>query len=243
MAVILNIDTSTEVCSVALSAEGTVLCHREEFEQRNHATLLSSFIKDCLDRLRALELNLDAVAVSMGPGSYTGLRIGLSEAKGLAYAMGLPLIGVDTLQLLAIAVMFSTGDYPEGALYAPMIDARRMEVFTAVYDQALTPLMQPAPLILDASSYGEYLARGPVLFFGNGSEKARGVISSSNAVFVPDIKPLAVDMTALSELKWSRRDFLDLAYSTPWYRKEFQATCPRDPLASSSASKSPRVNR
>ena len=243
MAVILNIDTSTEVCSVALSAEGTVLCHREEFEQRNHATLLSSFIKDCLDRLRELELNLDAVAVSMGPGSYTGLRIGLSEAKGLAYAMGLPLIGVDTLRLLAVAVMFSTGDYPEGALYAPMIDARRMEVFTAVYDQALTPLMQPAPLILDASSYGEYLAQGPVLFFGNGSEKARDVISSSNAVFVPDIKPLAVDMTALSELKWSRRDFLDLAYSTPWYRKEFQATCPRDPLASSSASKSPRVNR
>lgn len=228
---------------MALSAEGTVLRHREEFEQRNHATLLSSFIKDCLDRLRELELNLDAVAVSMGPGSYTGLRIGLSEAKGLAYAMGLPLIGVDTLQLLAVAVMFSAVDYPEGALYAPMIDARRMEVFTAVYDQALTPLMQPAPLILDAASYGEYLAQGPVLFFGNGSEKAREVISSSNAVFVPDIKPLAVDMTALSELKWSRRDFLDLAYSTPWYRKEFQATCPRDPLASSSASKSPRVNR
>ncbi len=114
MAVILNIDTSTEVCSVALSAEGTVLCHREEFEQRNHATLLSGFIKDCLDRLRELELSLDAVAVSMGPGSYTGLRIGLSEAKGLAYALGLPLIGVDTLQLLAVSVMFSGYEYPEG---------------------------------------------------------------------------------------------------------------------------------
>lgn len=243
MAVILNIDTSTEVCSVALSAEGTVLCHREEFEQRNHATLLSGFMKDCLDRLRELELALDAVAVSMGPGSYTGLRIGLSEAKGLAYAMGLPLIGVDTLQLLAVSVMFSGQEYPEGALYAPMIDARRMEVFTGVYDQALTPLMEPTPMILDADSYAGFLEQGPVLFFGNGSDKAREVITSPNAVFVPDVKPLAVDMIALSELKWSRREFLDLAYSTPWYRKEFQATSPRDPLASKSASSNPRTAR
>ena len=103
--------------------------------------------------------------------------------------------------------------------------------------------MEPAPLILNESSYEKYLEQGPVLFFGNGSDKAREVITSLNAVFVPSIKPLAVDMTALSELKWSRREFLDLAYSTPWYRKEFQATSPRDPLASSSASKSPRVSR
>ena len=213
---------------MALSAEGTVLCHREEFEQRNHATLLSGFIKDCLDRLRELELNLDAVAVSMGPGSYTGLRIGLSEAKGLAYAMRLPLIGIDTLQLLAVSVMFSTEEYPEGALYAPMIDARRMEVFTAVYDQALSPLMEPAPLILNESSYEKYLEQGPVLFFGNGSDKARTLLEGRGAAeMVPDVVPLAVDMVALSELKYSRREFLDLAYSVPEYLKEFQATKPK----------------
>lgn len=224
MAVILNIDTSTDVCSVALTAEGGILCHREDFTGRNHAALLSGFIKDCLDRLRELELKLDAVAVSMGPGSYTGLRIGLSEAKGLAFALGIPLIGVDTLKLLAVSVMFSGREIPENALYAPMIDARRMEVFTAVYDSALTPLMEPQPLILDADSYASFLNEASVMFFGNGSDKARELISSPNAEFIADIKPLAVDMLALSELAWSRREFLDLAYSTPWYRKEFQAT-------------------
>ena len=197
MAVILNIDTSTDVCSVALTAEGGILCHREDFTGRNHAALLSGFIKDCLDRLRELELKLDAVAVSMGPGSYTGLRIGLSEAKGLAFALGIPLIGVDTLKLLAVSVMFSGREIPENALYAPMIDARRMEVFTAVYDSALTPLMEPQPLILDADSYASFLSEAPVMFFGNGSDKARELISSHNAEFVADIKPLAVSFTQL----------------------------------------------
>lgn len=224
MAVILNIDTSTDVCSAALAAEGSILCHREDFTGRNHAALLSGFIKDCLDRLRELELRLDAVAVSMGPGSYTGLRIGLSESKGLAFALGIPLIGVDTLKLLSVSVMFSGRDIPENALYAPMIDARRMEVFTAVYDCSLTPLMEPQPLILDGESYAAFLKQSPVMFFGNGSDKARDLIISPNAEFIPDIKPLAVDMLALSELAWSRREFLDLAYCTPWYRKEFQAT-------------------
>lgn len=230
MAVILNIDTSTDVCSVALTAEGGVMCHREDFTGRNHALMLSGFIKDCLDRLAELELKLDAVAVSMGPGSYTGLRIGLSEAKGLAFALGIPLIGVDTLQLLSVSVMFSGRDIPEDALYAPMIDARRMEVFTAVYDAALIPLLPPQPLILDADSYADFLADHQVMFFGNGSDKARVVITSPNAIFIPDIKPVAVDMLALSERAWMRKEFLDLAYSTPWYRKEFQTTKPKNPL-------------
>lgn len=224
MAVILCIDTSTDVCSAALTAEGTVLCHREDFTGRNHAAMLSGFVKDCLDRARELELKLDAVAVSMGPGSYTGLRIGLSEAKGLAYGLNIPLVGVDTLKLLAVSVMFSWRDIPEGAVYAPMIDARRMEVFTAVYDAALQPLMEPQPLILQADSYAQWLAAGPVIFCGNGSDKARELLADPNAIFVPDIKPLAVDMLALAELAWSRREFLDLAYSTPWYRKDFQPT-------------------
>ena len=224
MAVILNIDTSTSVCSAALTAEGGVLCHREDFEGRNHAAVLSGFIKACLDRLAELGLNLDAVAVSMGPGSYTGLRIGLSEAKGLAYGLGVPMIGVDTLELLAVSVMFSGRDIDPDTLLVPMIDARRMEVFTAVYDMALQPVMPPQPLVLAPDSYAGVLSGRPALLFGDGSPKASGVITTPGLEFVADVHPLAVDMLALAERAWSQRQFIDTAYSTPWYRKEFFTT-------------------
>ncbi len=228
MAVILNIETSTTVCSAALTAEGMVLKHFEEFEARNHAALLSDFIKGCLDHAADHELKLDAVAVSMGPGSYTGLRIGLSEAKGLAYALDIPLIGISTLKLLATRVMFSTLDIDPEAIFVPMIDARRMEVFTGAYDFALDTLLEPQPLILDENSYADLLATGrPVLFFGDGSDKARQIITAPNAVFVPEVVPVAVDMLPLADLAWNRRDFLDLAYSVPAYLKSFQATKPK----------------
>lgn len=226
MPAILNIETSTDVCSTALTAEGAVLTHFEEYRPMSHATVLSDFIKGCLDHLRKHEMSLDAIAVSLGPGSYTGLRIGLSEAKGLAYAWDLPLIGVNTLELMAVSVMFSH-DVAGDALFAPMIDARRMEVYTGVYDLALNPLMPPTPLILDAASYSEFLDKGEVLFFGNGSDKARDVIERSNARFIPDVRPMAVDMLALSDRAFRNGNFLDLAYSVPEYLKEFQATRPR----------------
>lgn len=232
MAVILNIETSADVCSAALTAEGQILVHDEDFGGRNHAALISGYVKHCLDFAADHEMRLDAVAVSLGPGSYTGLRIGLSEAKGLAYALDVPLIGISTLELLATRVMFSTLDIDPEAIFVPMIDARRMEVYTAAYDFALTPLMQPQPLILDADSYRELTDTGrPVLFFGNGSDKARPLLETRpGAVFVPEVQPLAVDMVALAELKWSRREFLDLAYSTPEYLKDFQATKPKKPF-------------
>lgn len=226
MAVILNIETSTEVCSAALTAEGMVLCHNEDFQGRNHAALLSGFVKRCLDHAREHEMKLDAVAVSLGPGSYTGLRIGLSEAKGLAYALDIPLIGVSTLQLLAVHAMFNA-DLDPDVLLAPMIDARRMEVYTAVYDFALQEIMKPQPLILDESSYSDELARAKVAFFGNGSEKARKVLTSPDAIFIPDVVPLASDMIALAERSYARREFIDLAYSTPEYLKDFQAIKPK----------------
>ncbi len=226
MAVILNIDTSTNVCSVALTAEGMVLKHLEDFQGQNHAALLSGYIKSCLDFLREKELDLQAVAVSIGPGSYTGLRIGLSEAKGLAYALGIPLIGVSTLQLMAVSVMFNHEIDPD-ALFAPMIDARRMEVFTSVMDMALEYKMQPQPLILDENSYLEYLNENKVYFFGNGSSKFKEVLNHPNADFIEDIYPLAVDMMALADKAFSQKDFLDIAYSTPEYLKDFQATKPK----------------
>jgi len=231
MAVILNIDTTTAVCSAALTAEGMILCHDEDFNGRNHAALLSGFIKKCLDFAAERELKLDAVAVSMGPGSYTGLRIGLSEAKGLAYALDIPMIGVNTLELLATRVMFSTDDVDPDSILIPMIDARRMEVFTAAYDFGLNELLAPGPMILDDNSYAELIATGrPVLLFGDGSAKAAKVVKAENVTIVPDVVPLAVDMVALAERDYARRNFIDLAYSTPLYLKEFQATKPKSLL-------------
>lgn len=228
MATILNIETSTAPCSVALSCDGGILCHREELEGRNHAVVLSDFIKESLDHLERHDMELDAVAVSLGPGSYTGLRIGLSEAKGLAYAKEVPLIGVETLKLLCVGAMFhpDVEMEPEAAL-VPMIDARRMEVYTAAYNLDLTQVMKPQPLILDGESYKELLEERPVYFFGDGSEKARDVISSPNAHFIRDIVPMAVDMLALAEQAYREKRFVDLAYVVPTYLKEFQATRPR----------------
>lgn len=223
---ILNIETSTDVCSVAVTYEGMVLCHREDFSGHNHATLLSGFIKDCLDHIAAHEMKLDAVAVSIGPGSYTGLRIGLSEAKGLCYTLNIPLIGIDTLKTMAVEVMFSH-EIQGDELFVPMIDARRMEVYTGVYDMAFDTLVAPTPLILTPEAYDTYLADRRLLIFGNGSDKAREVITSPNATFIPDIHPLASNMLPLAEQAFTRGDFLDLAYSVPLYLKEFQATKPK----------------
>lgn len=229
MAVIINIETSTNVCSAALTAEGMILAHYEDFEGHNHAELISGFIKGCLDFAADRQISPEAIAVSLGPGSYTGLRIGLSEAKGLGYALDIPLIGVSTLELLATRVMFSTDDIDPDTIFIPMIDARRMEVYTAAYDFGLNPIIKPQPLILDNESYGSLEATGrPVLYFGNGAAKAREILEPRAGFrYVDGVEPLALDMVALSERAFARRDFLDTAYSTPVYLKEFQATTPK----------------
>lgn len=232
MATILNIESSGAPCSVALTSEGMVVAHREDFAGRNHATLLSDFIKHCLDYARDIELPVDAVAVSLGPGSYTGLRIGLSEAKGLAYALKIPLIGIDTLELLATRVMFSADDIDPDTVFIPMVDARRMEVYTAAYDFGLRPVMAPQALIIEGDAYAALKASGrPLLFFGTGAAKARDFFADCpRARYVEDVEALAVDMTALVDRAYARRDFIDVAYSTPLYRKEFQATTPKSLL-------------
>ena len=227
MATILNIETSTEVCSVALTCEGQVLEHHENYDGQTHATLLSAYVKDALDYVRTRELKLDAVAVSMGPGSYTGLRIGLSEAKGLAFGMEVPLIGVNTLQLLVVTTMFHNFFDEDDMLFVPMIDARRMEVYTAAYNSALQAVIEPQAMIIDENSFSDILAEHKVVFMGNGSNKVREVIKHPNAVFVDGIKPVALEMMALAEKAFRESDFIDVAYSTPLYLKEFQATTPK----------------
>ena len=225
MANILNIDTSTDVCSVALTSEGAVLEHREDYEGQNHAKVLSSFINDMLDYATPRGIKLDAVAVSMGPGSYTGLRIGLSEAKGLCFGSDIPLIGISTLELLTVTVMFREF-WDDDILFAPMIDARRKEVYTGVYDLALNKIMQPQPLILDENSFQEY-ADKQIVFFGNGSDKAKDILQLPNARFIKNIRPEAVNMMALSERAFRNNNFIDIAYSTPEYLKDFQSTTPK----------------
>lgn len=223
MAVILNIETSGTSCSTALSAEGMIINHFEDFTGRNHAARLSGFVKEALDRGAAAGLRPDAVAVSMGPGSYTGLRIGLSEAKGLAYALDIPLIGIDTLKIMAVNVMFRPDADPD-ALFMPMVDARRMEVFAAVYDWALDEVVAPGAKIIDAGSFAELLAERKVMAFGSGAPKAVEAIGSPNMTLIPGVEPLAVDMMPLAEKAFAMRDFEDVAYSTPRYLKEFYTT-------------------
>ena len=226
MAFILNIETSTDVCSVALTHEGEVVDHHENYDGRTHATLLSAYIQDALKYVRSREIKLDAVAVSIGPGSYTGLRIGLSEAKGLAFGLGLPLIGINTLKLLTTSAMFKEF-FDDDELFVPMIDARRMEVYAAVYNSALEAVVEPQPMIIDENSFSDLLVDHKLVLFGNGADKVKKVISHSNAVFLPDIKPVALDMAVLSEMSFRKKDFIDVAYSTPLYLKEFQATTPK----------------
>lgn len=226
MANILNIETSTSVCSVALGSDGQIVDHYENYDGQTHATLLSQFINDSLNTAQRKEMKLDAIAVSIGPGSYTGLRIGLSQAKGLAFGMDIPLIGVNTLQLLTVTAMFKEF-FDDDVLFVPMIDARRMEVYTAVYNNALEAILEPQPMILDGNSFADLLEQYHLVFVGNGSDKAKDVIKHPHAQFLPGIKPVAVDMLALSEKAFREKHFIDVAYSTPLYLKDFQATVPK----------------
>lgn len=231
MATILSIETSTDVCSVALTSEGQVLDHSENYEGQTHATLLSQYVQQALQYARTREVPIDAIAVSIGPGSYTGLRIGLSEAKGLAFGLSVPLIGVNTLQLLAVSAMFNHFIDEERLLYVPMIDARRMEVYTAAYTPALEALVEPQAMILDENSFKNLLDEGYTLVaIGNGSDKAREVLKHDRMRFIAGVKPVALEMMALAEKAFREQQFIDVAYSTPFYLKEFQATKPKNPI-------------
>lgn len=227
--VILHIETSTNVCSVALSEASKCIFKTSNFDGMNHAALLSLFIEEALSSLKKENKKLDAVAVSSGPGSYTGLRIGVSTAKGLCYGLGIPLIAVSTLETMTQAALLSVGT-SDHFLFAPMIDARRMEVYTAFYDTQLHKTREISADIIDENSYRETLASQNVYFFGNGAEKCKAVITHPNAHFIDNIVPLAENMIPMAERAYAENCFEDVAYFEPFYLKEFYTTATKKNL-------------
>lgn len=225
---ILNIETSSKICSVALCEEGAVWYSLQSENEMDHAIKLAPFVDKCIRELNSAGKELDAVAVSMGPGSYTGLRIGLSLAKGLCFGMNIPLIGIPTLKLLAVKAMFSLDFFEEDLLFIPMIDARRMEVYTAAYNNRLEEVMKPEALIINEDSYLNFSDR-TIIMIGDGVQKAKEVLKLPVKKWI-DKMPTAADMTALSYRDYINEIFLDIAYSTPYYLKNFQATTPKNKL-------------
>ena len=227
MSCILNIETSTDVCSVAISDNGQVVFNKEDHSGPNHAVKLGVYVDEALSFIDAHGIPLEAVAVSCGPGSYTGLRIGVSMAKGICYGRGAKLIAVPTLELLAVPVLLGEHPAEEDALIVPMLDARRMEVYAQVMDRALKEVRPIQADIVDADTYKEYLDKGAVYFFGNGAAKCMEVINHPNAHLVKGIEPLAKNMAPLAEKRFVEGKFEDVAYFVPFYLKDFVAKMPK----------------
>jgi tRNA threonylcarbamoyladenosine biosynthesis protein TsaB len=219
MALILNIETSTTVCSVCISDEEKILSFKTLDNGYTHAENLHVFIRDVIQESKKKISDLSAVAVSKGPGSYTGLRIGVSAAKGIAYALDIPLISVDTLQIMTMA---ATKVKKDEGVYYPMIDARRMEVYTAAYDPEAILLKETNAVILDEGCLDYFSSELPKFFFGNGMQKAVTLLSAlQKAYFIENIHPSAVNMPLFSFRKFLKEKFEDTAYFEPFYLKDF----------------------
>ncbi len=227
MALILNIETSTEVCSITISKNGELLYKKETLEGLSHSELLTVFIEELFAE-NSLDLkDLDAIAVSKGPGSYTGLRIGVSVAKGLCYGLEIPLIAVNSLETMGThAALNSTGNM----LFCPMIDARRMEVYTALYNSKGEEIKPVSAEIIEEDFLVEQLNDNKILFFGNGAEKCKTQITNSNAIFNGPQKTSAQFMQKLTDEKYNKKEFEDVAYFEPFYLKNFVATIPKNKL-------------
>lgn len=223
MSCILHIETSTQVCSVALSQDGVCLFDKADFEGPSHASILAGYVEEAVSFADSHAIPLDTVAVSKGPGSYTGLRIGVSEAKGVAYGRDARLLAVNSLKVLTVPTLLHA-ELPDDALLVPMIDARRMEVYCAVYNRALQEVWPTQALVVDEASFGELLDEHPLYFMGNGSDKCRAVIQHPNAHFIEGAVPLATQMIPLAEMAMAHEEFEDVAYFEPFYLKEFVAT-------------------
>ena len=227
MAKILNIETSTVTCSIGLSIDGNIVAIEESHERNSHAQNVTIFsekvVKDA-----GLDFNeLDAISVSKGPGSYTGLRIGVSTAKGFCYSLDKPLIAINTLQALAAAII-NNMERSQDCLFCPMIDARRMEVYSAIFDHELNEVRETKAEIIDANSFNEFLSEQTVVFAGDGAEKCKTILGHhTNAIFLDDLFPSTRFMCGLSEQAFKKKEFVDVAYFEPFYLKDFVAGIPR----------------
>jgi len=228
LSLVLNIETATPVCSVALGESGSLLGIREMTDGKSHASHLTILITDLLKECGRNLADLAAIAVSKGPGSYTGLRIGVSTAKGLCYALDKPLISVETMHSMANAM---AKDVEASTLLCPMLDARRMEVYAAVYDGELQLLQETDAVIVNEHSFSEFLEKGKVLFFGDGAEKCQDLLGSkSNADFELNYQISASSMVSISAAKFLEGAFEDAAYFEPYYLKDFVAGPPKNDL-------------
>jgi tRNA threonylcarbamoyladenosine biosynthesis protein TsaB len=228
MAAILVIETSTEICSVALTVDGLLTDVIESREGQNHARLVTVFAEELLKRNGVNPADLAAVAVSKGPGSYTGLRIGVSTAKGICFARHIPLIAIGTLEAMTQFVIKNLQDYPvpqdKQILFCPMIDARRMEVFSLLFDHTGSVVSPIEAVVVEESFLAGKLMDHTVVFFGNGSEKCRNVIQSPNAVFLSNVEASARHLSDLAWQLYNKKQFEDVAYFEPFYLKDFIAT-------------------
>lgn len=224
MSLILGIETATKICSVAISRDGVLLSLKEVGGEYSHSENLNHFIELACHEANIKLTDLDAIAVSKGPGSYTGLRIGVSSAKGLCYGLDKPLIAVDTLKALTLGVL----NQEKNCLFCPMIDARRMEVYTALYNTNLEMIEPISAKIIDEHSFADVLAKQKVVFFGDGAEKCKSLLNSHpNAIFIDDVEPSAKYVNQMAEGKFKKQQFEDVAYFEPYYLKEFLATTPK----------------
>jgi tRNA threonylcarbamoyladenosine biosynthesis protein TsaB len=236
MATLLNIETSTEVCSVNVSENGKLIAEKESLEGLNHSELLTVFIEE-LFKNNNLEMKaIDAVAVAKGPGSYTGLRIGVSVAKGLCYALEKPLIAISTLDAMGVFTSQNPEQFhiekndDENLLFCPMIDARRMEVYTSLYSLAGRQLEPVSAKIIDGDSFSEKLKQSKIAFFGNGAAKCANALDHPNALFKGPLKASARFMIKLAEEKYNKEEFENVAYFEPFYLKNFIATVPKNKI-------------
>jgi tRNA threonylcarbamoyladenosine biosynthesis protein TsaB len=220
MALILCIETATEICSTALFMDGQLLNFRETNEPNSHSLTLGSFIKDILAECQINSEQLDAVAVSSGPGSYTGLRIGVSIAKGICYSLDIPLIAIPTLESMTYEVIKK--QKVEG-LYIPMLDAGRMEVYSSVFNTNLFRIEPEKPTIITATSFEDYAKAENIFVFGNGSTKCKTILESTNIKYIDNQNSSAISMGELAEKFFLKQQFVDTAYFEPFYLKEFQA--------------------
>lgn len=235
MSCILHIETSTNVCSVAVSHDGTIIYEKEDFSGPNHAEKLGVYVDEALSFIDNSLIPLDAVAVSSGPGSYTGLRIGVSMAKGICYGRDAKLISVPTLELLCVPVLLGEKvlEEVEGLgepLLCPMLDARRMEVYAGIWNRALKPVREIGADIVDGETYKELLDKHPVYFFGNGAAKCMEAINHPNAHLIEGINPIAKNMMPLAERRFNNGMTENVAYFVPSYLKDYVAKLPKNLL-------------